>query len=458
MEALRLYTQGGRAFSQGDTSGGFGLLQEAVEIDPEFAAAHAYLGARYRESGQLKLAQEHTARAYEFRDRLKHTTEVPLIEMDYFESVKFDLESAIQAGRKGQQKQTTSPWHNMLLAGLLIEAGRPEEGLDVARIGFQGSDHYLLAHNYLILNRLSEAKADLERRFLEEPEKHKERLYLWIIAFLEGDQELLDREERWIDTKLSDGSVDLVRLHQTFYHGQFRRGRQLLDDLIIFLNQQKRAELGDRLLREQAWVEAIVGNHRRSRDYLALPVDVNDTHLEQVLGSAYTLTLLGEPEQAESLLEDARKLYPDATLLKNLHTPTIGAMIESRRGDPESAHERLRPAALYEKAPQADKYKLISGQILLELKRGDEAVEAFQKIVDNPGQITYFFRRQKPVSSWIELPVAQVGLARAKTISGDVTGARAAYEQFFEMWKDADEDIPLLVEAKAEYNRLTTDN
>ena len=251
--------------------------------------------------------------------------------------------------------------------------------------------------------------------------------------------------------------MDLFRLHQAFYHGQFRRGRQILDDLVIFLNQEKRDELGDRLLREQAWVEAIVGNRDRSREYLALPVDVNTTHLEQVIGTAYTLTLLGEPEEAESLLKDAVELYPDATLLKNVHTPTIRAMMESQGGELESALRQLRPVARYEKAPQADKYKLIRGQILLELKRGDEAVEAFQKIEDHPGQITYFFR-DPPVSSWIEIPVAQVGLARAKAISGDIAGARKAYEKFFEMWKDADEDIPLLVEAKAEYEKLATGN
>jgi hypothetical protein len=116
---------------------------------------------------------------------------------------------------------------------------------------------------------------------------------------------------------------------------------------------------------------------------------------------------------------------------------SIEALSEYRRGNFQAALSKLRTTARYEK--------------------GDEAVEAFRKILDYPGQITYFFR-ETPVSSWIEIPVAQVGLARAKTISGDIEGAREAYEKFFEMWKDADEDIPLLVEVNAEYKKLTTDN
>ena len=239
--------------------------------------------------------------------------------------------------------------------------------------------------------------------------------------------------------------------------GQFRKGRQALDDLVVLIHQQERSELADRLIREQAWVEGIVGNDQLIGKYFTFPVDVETTHLEQIILTAYILALQRKVDQAEDLLQSALGLYPKATLLKNLHIPTVEALNAHWRGDLEAALRKLRITARYEKAPEADKFKLLRGQIYLELENGEEAVKAFRKILDYPGQITYFFR-ETPVSSWIEIPVAQVGLARAKAISADIEGAREAYEDFFEMWEGADEDIPLFVEAKAEYETLMTDN
>jgi tetratricopeptide (TPR) repeat protein len=274
-----------------------------------------------------------------------------------------------------------------------------------------------------------------------------------LTALLEGDQEAMQRQARWIEEHPGEDGMFILRLHEAFYRGQFQKGRQLLEDLVILIRQQEREELAEALQREQAWVEGIVGNRQLVDHNLSLPVEVESTHLDQVIVCAYTLALMGESQQVEKILEAAIELYPEATLLKNLHAPTIRAMMDHRRGDSEAALRRLRTVARYENAPQADKFKLIRGQILLDLKRGDEAVEAFRKIVDYPGQIAYLFR-EPPVSSWIEIPLAHVGLARAKAITGDTAGARKAYEAFFELWKDADPDIPLLQDAKAQYTKL----
>jgi tetratricopeptide (TPR) repeat protein len=314
-----------------------------------------------------------------------------------------------------------------------------------------------MATSFLILNQLADARAYLEKSISDGQDNLRNHRWLWMTAFLQNDQEAMQRHARWVKDNPDEDGMLFLELHEAFYRGQFRKGRQLLDDLIVLIHQQERGELADRLTREQAWVEGIVGNDQLIGKYFSFPVDLEATHLEQIILTAYILTLQRKFDQAEELLQSALELYPKATLLKNLHIPTIQALSEYRRGDSEAALKKLRTTARYEKAPEADRFKLFRGQIYLELEMGDEAVEAFRKILDYPGQITYFFR-ETPVSSWIEIPVAQVGLARAKAITGDTAGARAAYEDFFEMWKDADEYIPLLVEAKAEYRKLATNN
>jgi predicted Zn-dependent protease len=295
----------------------------------------------------------------------------------------------------------------------------------------------------------------LERALSEGRRGRKEFYFqLWRIAFLEGDQEAMQQYSRQLEERLHEDGTFFLRLQEALYGGRFQEGRQALDDFTVLIQQQERSELADRLRCEQAWVEAVVGNEDLVSNYLDTPVDVKSIHLDQVIGSAYTLALMGKSQQVEKMLSTAMELYPEATLLKNLHAPTLRAMIEHRRGNSEAAERLLRSARRYEQAPEADKFKLIRGLIRLDLNRGEEAAEAFKKIVDYPEQIVRFYYGFGTGTSWIEIPVAQVGLARAKAKTGDTAGALKAYEAFFEMWKHADPDIPLLQEAKAEYARL----
>jgi tetratricopeptide (TPR) repeat protein len=463
-EALRLLGKGVKAYVRGDNHEAIPFLQKAIEYDSEYTAAHKQLALAYAARGQISLARLHAQRAWENRDRIEGNDEQGAVDDLYCRMVHFNLDEAIKSNRMTVERYGgVYRWLN--LANSLLQVGQLEEGLEanleglrLSRLPMWGRPlRYPMAANFLVLNQLAEAKAHLEEFIsngYDEAPRHRD---LWITALLQNDQEAMRRHARWVEDNPGEDGMLFLQLHEAFYRGQFQVGRQLLDDLILLIHQQKRSELADRVTREQAWVEGIVGNDQLVSEYFSFPIDVEATHLEQIILSAYILALQDKGDQAEDLLQSALELYPEATLLKNLHTPTIRALNAHRKGDIEAALRKLRTTAQYEKAPEADKFKLLSGQILLDSERGGEAVEAFRKILDYPGQITFFFL-ETPVSSWIEIPVAQVGLARAKAFSGDIEGARAAYEEFFQLWKDADEDIPLLTEAKAEYNKLTTDN
>ncbi|MGW8181021.1 MAG: tetratricopeptide repeat protein, partial [bacterium] len=392
------------------------------------------------------------------RDREEGSHEQGAIEVTYYIRVPFDLDEAIKAGQVIVERYPNHFYRWDDLANSYTAAGQLEDALEAKLNGLRarGSRKYpfAVASAYIELGRLDEAKADLDRQLSEGRKDTGLYHQLWRIAFLEGDQEAMQQYARQIEEDPGEDGMFFLQLQEAFYGGRFQEGRQILDDFTVLIYQQERSELADRLRCEQAWVEGIVGNEDLVSNYLDTPVDVESIHLDQVIGSAYTLALMGKSQQVEKMLSTAMEMYPEATLLQNLHAPTLRAMIEHRRGNSQAAEKHLRSARRYEQSPEADKFKLIRGLILLDLKRCDKAAEAFKKVVDYPGQIVRYSYGFGTGTSWIEIPVAQVGLARAQVMMGDIAGARKAYEDFFEMWKDADPDIPLLQEAKAEYARL----
>ena len=133
------------------------------------------------------------------------------------------------------------------------------------------------------------------------------------------------------------------------------------------------------------------------------------------------------------------------TLVKGYWLPTIRAAIEMNRGNPARAIELLQVTAPLELNNQGELYAAyLRGQAYLRLRRGNEAAAEFQKLLDHRGLVGN--------SSFGVL--ARVGLGRAYALQGDTAKARAAYQDFFALWKDADPDIPVLLAAKAEYAKL----
>jgi len=165
---------------------------------------------------------------------------------------------------------------------------------------------------------------------------------------------------------------------------------------------------------------------------------------------ALELAICGDTAQAEKLAGETSKLFPNGTIWNAVQLPAIRAAIEIQRGQPAKAVELLASAAPYERAyPEAVYFR---GLAYLRLSKGAEAAAEFRKILDHKGASwgsTWLY------PNWgMYYSISQLGLARASVLAGDTANARKSYQDFLALWNDADPDIPILQQAKAEYAKL----
>ncbi len=169
--------------------------------------------------------------------------------------------------------------------------------------------------------------------------------------------------------------------------------------------------------------------------------------------AALALALSGEPVKARALTNDLEKRFTEDTSVKFTYVPTLRAALALGGDAPTKAIEALRAATPYELGMSGISFfgfygglypAYLRGEAYLGLRRGREAVMEFQKVLDHPGIVL-----ADPIGALVRLQ-----LGRAYVLSGETGKAREAYRSFFHIWKDADEEIAVLKEAKREYSKL----
>jgi tetratricopeptide (TPR) repeat protein len=301
----------------------------------------------------------------------------------------------------------------------------------------------LLALRYKNLGRFSEAKATLETAISEGIENTELHQTLYVLAFLEGDEAAIQRHGDWVETHPDDfGGMEWARINAAYISGRLQKARQLAGNYVLSLQQQNRDEIAANWLARDAWWESVTGCSEQAQLYARKALEIAPSGRFPRRFAAWALAATGATEEAEQIAATVSEEYPQSTLWHGWELPTVEANIELWNGNPETAVELLRSAKRFEVSGRACIYT--RGRAFLALKQGEEAAAEFQKILDHRG-IT---------GMSMAFPAAIVGLARSKVLMGDEAGARKSYEEFLEMWKDADPDVPLLQEAKAEYEKL----
>jgi tetratricopeptide (TPR) repeat protein len=165
---------------------------------------------------------------------------------------------------------------------------------------------------------------------------------------------------------------------------------------------------------------------------------------------ALALAMCGDAAQAEKLAEETSKLFPNGTLWNAVQLPAIRAAIALERDQPKKAVELLASASPYERAHPEAMY--LRGVAYLRLREGAAAVAEFEKILEHKGA-NWGSNWQHP--DWGQFySLSYLGLARGSAVTGDPAKAGKAYQDFLTLWKNADPDIPILKQAKAEYAKL----
>ena len=454
LEALQAYSLGYQAMMKADRASAISLFQRAISLDPNFAMAYARLGTSYSNQGQTARAAENTRKAYKLRERVSEHEKL-YIASHYEKFVIGNLEAARRTYELWAQTYPHDDTPPNNLGVIYLNLGDYDRSLaaaqEVMKLDPGGRSSYQsLLRSYLLVNRLDEAKAtvqEAEARNLDSPPIH---LGLYIIDFLQHDVAGMEREAAGLMGK--PGFEDLMLYSESdtaTYVGQFAKARELTRRASNSAQRADEKETAAAYEAEAAVREALVGNMSQAKQQAQAALALSNGRDVEAI-SAIALGLAGDARQATRRASDLAKRFPDDTVAQFNYLPTIHAAAALSGGSATKAIEALAPAAQYELGSPAELLNFalypvyLKGGAYVAARQGSAAAAEFQKIINHPGAVG-----NDPIAS-----LAHLGLARAYVLSGDTTKATISYQDFLALWKDADPDVPILKEAKAEYAKL----
>jgi tetratricopeptide (TPR) repeat protein len=226
--------------------------------------------------------------------------------------------------------------------------------------------------------------------------------------------------------------------------GQLQKARDLMGQLLSASQAGNLKEVSAYILSNRALWEAEVGNVARAREDAAKSEALSRTRTNGPL-LVLVLSLAGDSSHAQKVIGELSQRYPSDTLLQSVYLPMAKAILESSPSSSAKSIETLQPTVRFELGPEQSFLPIyVRGLVYLRARQGHEAEGEFRKILDHRGV--------SPLAP--EYGLARLGLARAYSLQGDQAHARTAYQDFLALWKDADPDVPILREAKAEYGKL----
>jgi tetratricopeptide (TPR) repeat protein len=438
LEALQNYTEGFSEMGQGQFLDAVPLFERAIALDPNFAMAYYMLGAAFDNAGDVERSREYMQKAFGLIDRVSEF-ERDLITASYY-SYNGQSDKAIEAYRLGIQNYPRFWGFQNDLSADYIDLGQFEEGLkegqEAAELQANVEPPYRRQLDaYLCLDRLSDAKqlaeklraqgrggARIHQRFLE-------------IAYVEGDDAAAAREIQWFAGKPAEYLSFGLQAANLNALGKRRESSKLY---------QRAAETALRHGLRNAAAEF------EEADARADALSGNCQTVRRLGRPALALAMCGDAAQADKLAAETSNLFPNGTLWNAVQLPAIRVAIALKRDQPAKAVELLTSASPYERAYPEVAY--LRGLAYLGLGKGAEAAAEFEKILDHKGA-NWGSAWQHPY--WGQFySLSYLGLARASALAGDTAKARKAFQDFFALWKDADPDIPILMQAKAEFAKL----
>jgi hypothetical protein len=421
--------------------------KHALELDPNFASAYSGVAVAYANTGQPKLAAENAAKAFPLRDRVSEVESFRISSFYYF-YVTGELDKYIEVLELYKQTypRDDKPYINLSVAYDRIgqwEKSAAEAGEAIRINANTVAPHGNLARALLRLNRYDESMAVLDRAF-HQYKLDSEHLHTWVYhnAFIRGDAATMKHEVEQMSGKPNEYIAIDWQSNSTAFGGRWQQAQDFSRRAIDLAAHSNTKEVAAQYAAEAALRAAVFGQCAQTKSLAAqaLSFERNQVSLTR---SGLALALCGEVAQAQSLVDELAKQYHEFTIVNEIWLPPIRAALELNRGNAAQALTGLQAASRYEAAgeywPQ-----YVRGLANLKLGKGAEAAVEFQKIIDHRGQAAL-----SPL-----FPLAHLGLARAAALQGDAAKERTAYQDFFAFWKDADSDIPVLMEAKKEYEKL----
>jgi eukaryotic-like serine/threonine-protein kinase len=441
LEALKAFSEGEETRDKKGDEEAIPFYQHAVELDPNFALAYARLSTLYVNAGEIGRAIQYDTKAYELSDRV--TEHERFYIMSHYYGRPRDFPKTIETYELWMKSYPRDSIPQLNIGTVYSALGKHEKALEASRKALEldpsSQMNYADTAGFFVdNNRLDEAKQILRRAFDAGMDSVLLRDIQNDIAFLEGDMATVQRNLEWAKGRPGSGLLFLDRAGMAIYYGKLREARGFVQQAVGEAKSRRNSQRAANYLAGAANAEAMVGNLKEAK-VLAQEALALDGTIDTQNPVATVFAQAGDTATVRKTIALLSKEFPQGTLIQNQRIPVLRSMIER---DPAKAVEDLEPARPTELNALGPIYQ--RGLAYLRWGRGAEAAAEFQKVLAH--------RTIFPES--LVHPLSQLGLARAYVLQGDTAKAREAYQDFLALWKDADPDVPVLQQAKAEYAKL----
>ena len=466
LEALKAYSLGGNALNEKGSAAALPYHEHAVQLDPNFAVGYAALGADYSNLSEVGRASEHYSKAFQLRERASERERLA-ITASYYRNTTGELYKAAETFQEEIESYPRDSAAYINLGTTLGSLGQYEKATETTRRAVVLTPGRVSSYDNLANYALALQRFDALRQIAREVQTRSGdffavRCALYALAFLGSDSPAMAEQQQWFAGKTDYQNFGLSLASDTeAYAGHASKARELTKRAVDSAIRADAKEAGGIWQAIAAQREAAYGNSAEARQSAAQAVKLAPASqgVESEAGLAYAMA--GDTARAELLAQDLGKRFPLDTQMQSLWLPAIQAQVALNKKNPATALDALQAASPIElgQIPYLANISClyptyVRGEAYLAAGQGGAAAAQFQKILDHSGIVW---------NCWTGA-LARLGLARANALQArtsqgaDSDAARvralAAYKDFLALWKDADPDIPILKEAKAEYAKL----
>ena len=463
LEALQAYSLGSKLSLEKGPSAALPYHQRAIELDPSFAMGYVALGNDYYALAELGRAREYRSKAFQLREHASEQERLA-INAPYYETVTGELNEAAQTYQAWIASYPRSSAAYTNLCNLYNEQGQYEKAIEACHESFRlGSEwaYVQLVNSLLALQRFEEARQVVQQAQARKLDNFIIHNALYGLAFLKADSTRMAEQQHWFAGKPEENMGLSLASDTEAYGGHLVEARVWIERAVDSAIRVDSREVAAIWLENSALREAAFGNAKDARRQAAQGLKLHPASQSVELETALTLAMAGDAGGAESLAGDLNRRFPLDTQVQSLWLPAINAQLALHRNNPTRALSSLQAATPIEfgQIPFVTNlsclyHTYIRGEAYLAAGEGKEAAAEFQKILDHSGIVWNCW-----TGALAHLGVARANGLQARTSQGaDGDAARvralAAYKDFLTLWKDADPDIPILKQAKAEYATL----
>ena len=465
LEALQAYSLGRKAFNDKGYAAALPYHQRAIELDPDFAMGYLAVGDDYYSLGELGRASEYYTKAFQLREHASEREKLN-IAAEYYSYVTGELDKAAQTYQEEIESYPRTAGAYASLGDVYGEQGQYEKAAEVTRqavrlapdVDWDGN----LANYTLALQRFDEARQSIHEAQVRKADDYWLHNTLYSLAFLGADSAAIAEQQQWYAGKPDYENYGLALASDTeAYAGHVGKARELTKRAVDSAIRADSKETGAIWQANAALEQAAYGNAAEARQIAAGALKLAPASQGVEVEAALAFAMAGDTARAESLAQDLGKRYPLNTQMQSLWLPAIQAQLALDKKNAATALSALQAASPIEFGQiqfvsniSCLYHVYVRGEAYLAAGQGSAAAAEFQKIFDHSGIVCNCW-----TGALAHLGVARANALQAKTSQGaDADAARvralAAYKDFLTLWKDADPDIPILKEAKAEYAKL----